>query len=177
MAILGVFVGMHSFAQRRHEEFIMWPTDANEKIVFTESVYMPEADINKLYFNARKFARNTFKGERDTIIENDTTKTLNCKSSFSIPVEELGERGKGYISFTLAIWCHNNSYKYLLTDLQHFGLKPDCVVGGPLENERAASGAMLFPPKYWNEEKAKCYYRIQTTIEQLKQAMAAETES
>ncbi|MCW3106359.1 MAG: hypothetical protein JWQ09_865, partial [Segetibacter sp.] len=41
----------------------------------------------------------------------------------------------------------------------------------------AASNAMLFPPKYWYEEKAKCYYRIQTTIEQLKQAMAAEAES
>lgn len=173
--ICGLFLAFSSAAQR---EFIMWPTDANtNKIVFTESVYRSETNVATLYANARKFATNNFKGEKDIIILNDTTKTITCKSAFFIPVDELGERGKGYISFTLAVWCHNNSYKYNLTDLEHFPLHSNCVVGGPLENEKAASNAMLFPPRYWNAQKAKCYYRIQTTIEKLKQAMAAEAES
>ncbi|WP_170234037.1 hypothetical protein [Segetibacter aerophilus] len=46
------------------------------------------------------------------------------------------------------------------------------VVGGPLENEKTVSGGILFPRQYWDEQKAKCYYKIQTMIEKLKLAMA-----
>jgi len=175
LVICGFFVAFNSFAQR---EFIMWPTDSKtDKILFTESVYNPEASLATLYGNAKKFATNNFKGEKDTIIPNDDTRTLTCKSAFFIPVEELGERGHGYISYTLTISCHQNSYKYVLSDFQHFGLNSNCVVGGPLENEKTASGPMAFPSRYWNAQKAKCYYRIQTTIEKLKQAMSAGAES
>lgn len=165
------------FSSSAQREFIMWPTDANDKIVFSESVFVPELDVNTLYANAVRFAKNNFKGIKDTIIQNDTTKTVFCKSAFFIPIEELGERGKGYISYTFAVWCHKNSYRYQMTDFQHFPLNADGATGGPLENEKAASGAMLFPPRYWNDEKAKCYYRIQTTIEKFKETMNKVAES
>jgi hypothetical protein len=169
--------GFHSSAQRREEAFIMWPTDTKtEKIVFTESVYVPQFDATTLYASAYKFVSRTFKGEKDTIVRNDTTKTITCRSSFFIPLEELGDRGKGFVRFTFSIWCHKNSYKYMMTDFEHVALNPDGVIGGPLENEKAVSGAMLFPRRYWNEQKAKCYYRIQTTIEQFKEAMSAKAE-
>lgn len=177
LVILGLLCAFHSSAQRRQEEFILWPTDVNtEKIVFTESVYSPQNDANALYANAKRFASIAFKAERDTVIHNDATKTITCRSAFYIPVEELGDRGKGFISFTFSIWCHKNSYRYALTDLQHFPLNADGVVGGPLENEKAASGAVLFPRQYWNAEKAKCYYHIQTTIERFKEAMNRQAE-
>lgn len=175
LAVLGFFLPYNSSAQRN---LIMWPTDSKtEKIVFSESVYIPKADVTTLYANAKKFATNSFKGEKDTIIQNDTTKTITCKSAFFIPVEELGERGKGYIKFDLVIWCHKNAYKYILSNFQHLPLNRDGVVGGPLENNKTASGPVLFPALYWNAQKAKCYYRIQTTIERLKQAMTANAES
>lgn len=178
VAVCTLFFSFHSSAQSRQEEYILWPTDANtEKIVFSESVFMPGATANILYANAIRFAKNAFKGEKDSIIQNDTTKTLFCKSAFFIPVEELGERGKGYISFSFSVWCHKNSYKYQITDFEHFPVNADGVVGGPLENDKAASGNMLFPPKYWNDQKAKCYYRVQTTIEQFKEAMNKDIES
>ena len=176
--LLVVCLMICAFNSSAQREYIMWPTDSKtDKIVFTESVYRPGANATTLYSNARQFITNNFKGEKDTIILNDSTKTAACRTAYFIPVPELGERGKGYISFTITIWCHNNSYKYNLSDFQHYGLTPDAVTGGPLENERAASGSVLFPGRYWNEQKAKCYYRIQTTIEILKQAMSAGTES
>jgi len=155
----------------------VWPTDANtEKIDFSESVYVPGSEANTLYHNAQKFASKAFNGIKDTVVQNDTTRTINCKSAFMIPVEELGDRGKGYVSFTLSVWCHNNYYRYSLTNLEHFPLTANGVIGGPLENEKAASGAVVFPTKYWNDQKAKCYYRIQTTIEQFKEAMKRPAE-
>lgn len=138
---------------------------------------MPGFSADALYANAKNFADNSFKELRDGIVANDTTKTVTCTGAFFIPVAELGERGKGYIRFTLTIWCHKNAYRYMLTDLQHFALNADGVVGGPLENEKTASGAILFPRQYWNAEKARCYYRIQNTIERLKEAMNRHAES
>lgn len=172
IVISGLILVLDSFGQR---QFIMWPIDEKtEKIVFSESVSVPGLTAASVYANAKKFVSNTFTGERDTIIQNDTAKILSGNGTFYIPIEQLGERGSGYISFTFIIWCRDNYYKYLLTDLKHFPLKPNAVFGGPLENEKAASGAVGFPAQYWNEQKAKCYYRIQTTIEKLKEAMQDE---
>ena len=175
LVMCGLVCAMNAMSQRG---YIMWPTDSkSEKILFTESVYNPEANITTLYANAKKFAADNIKGEKDTIIVNEINKTLTCRGSIYLPVEELGERGYGYIGFTLMIWCRQNSYKYNFTDFEHHGLNADCVNGGPLENDKTASGPVLFPSRYWNAQKAKCYYRIQNTIEKLKHAMAEQAES
>ncbi|MDQ6814356.1 MAG: DUF4468 domain-containing protein [Bacteroidota bacterium] len=169
IAVYMLFISVQSSAQR---QFIMWPTDSNkERIVFNESVYVIEAGGNTLFDNAKMFASNNFNVPKDTVIFNDAAKTVICKGAFFININELGQRGQGYISFTLTIWCHKNNYSYMLSDLQHLGLNAECVSGGPLENDKAAAGGMAFPLRYWNEQKAKCYYRVQSTIEKLKLAM------
>lgn len=178
LAMAGILFTVHCSAQTQRAGFIMWPTDARtEKIVFSESVYMPDASLTTLYSNAKRFVASTFQGKNDIVIANDSTNTISCKSAFFIPVEELGERGKGYISYTFTIWCHNNAYRYSLTDLEHFPLNPGGAAGGPLENERAVSGGASFPMKFWTEEKGKCYFLIQDILEGLKQAMNKGLES
>lgn len=172
LVLCAVFCAYNSFSQR---QFIMWPTEGNtDKIVFSETVYRLNTSVTVLHANAIKFANNNFKGEKDTIVVDNSAKTISGKSAFFIPVNELGERGKGFVSFSFQIWSHNNYYKYRLADFQHVGLHAGSIAGGALENEKAASDQMLFPRTYWNELKAKSYYRIQTTIENLKLAMAAE---
>ncbi len=175
-AIAGLIFTVSSFGQQRANNYFIWPIDNTDKIVFSEVVNMYGSDENTLYANAKHFAAKTFRGERDTIMQNDTTKTIVCKCAFNIPVPQLGERGEGFVSFTFSISCSKNFYKYSLTGLQHFPKNENGVIGGPLENDRAASGGMLFPPKYWEEEKAKCYYRIETTIEQLKEDMYRKSD-
>jgi hypothetical protein len=173
LLLSGLVFFFHVHGQRN---LILWPTDAKTgKIVFAESVSMAETKASNLYSNALKFAKNRFKGEKDTIAANDNAKTIACNSAFSIPISELGERGKGYIHFTLQIWCHDNAYRYQLTDLRHEASHAEGAIGGPLENEKPISDAMFFPGRYWNALKSKCYYRIVTTIENLKEAMAAPT--
>lgn len=166
----GVFFAFNSISQR---QFIMWPTEGNtDKIVFTETVYRLNTNASVLHSNAIKFATSNFKGEKDTIVVDNSARIISGKSAFSIPVNELGERGKGIVTFNFQISSHNNYYRYRLSNFQHAGLNANSIVGGPLENEKAASDQMLFPRTYWNELKAKCYYTIQTTIEKLKLTMS-----
>lgn len=173
-AVLFIFFSIPCFSQRAHEdEYFLWPVDAStQKIVFSESVNMQNASQDSLYASAKQFLVNTFKSNKDTIFANDAAKKLVCRCSFFIPVEQLGERGKGFVHFTFSIDCSKNSYKYSLSDFEHFPLKSDGVAGGALENDNAACGRLAFPTQYWDDQKAKCYYRIETTIERLKETMA-----
>jgi hypothetical protein len=172
-AVLLIFFSIPCLSQRPHEDqYFLWPVDVNtQKIVFSESVNMQTASQDSLYANAKQFLMNTFKSNKDTIFANDASKKLVCRCSFFIPVEQLGERGKGFVHFTFSIDCSNNSYKYSLSNFEHLPLKSDGVAGGALENDNAASGRLAFPNKYWDDQKAKCYYRIETTIERLKETI------
>lgn len=169
LIIIVFFGNAHVFAQR---QYVLWPYDATSgKIVFNESIHIPAANKKALYENALKFVSGRFKNEKDTIVLNDAETTILCKGTFYLPIKELGERGNGFVHFNLMIWCNDQSYKYSITDLEHFAANINGVIGGPLENEKATSGGVLFPLRYWNEQKGKCYYQLQTTIEQLKEAM------
>ncbi|HEX8460451.1 MAG TPA: DUF4468 domain-containing protein, partial [Segetibacter sp.] len=171
--MLVIFFQLESSAQFKRNQIIMWPVeDSTDKIVFYERVNIPGANEDAIYRAAKTYLANTFKSEKDTITSNDNTKSITCKGAFFIPVEQLGERGKGYVAFTLLVNCISNSFYYKLNNLHHFPLTKNCVYGGPLENDKTISGGMLFPQKYWNEEKAKTFYKIQTTIEQLKETIS-----
>jgi hypothetical protein len=175
--IVVLFLSFQSFSQHT-ESFYFWPfNNYTQKIDFNESVNMPNANADTLFNNARAFITAHFRSQKDTIlVENDTTNTIICKGAYFVNAEQLGERGKGYIGFTLSIECRYNSYRYSFSNFEHYPLRSNGVFGGPLENETAACGGRLFPSRYWNEQKAKCYYMVQTTIEQLKEAMNKNTD-
>ena len=167
--------GLHAFSQRR-SEFIMWPYGNNDKIQFAETITHPNATTDSIYGIAKRFILSRFAGELNQVSIDDQKHLIYLKGSYLIPVEELGERGKGYFSFTLNISCYNRGLRYKMTDFKHLGLNPDCVYGGALENETAEIGGALFPRKYWQNLRSRVYYRIQTTIEQLKEAIASQLE-
>lgn len=180
LLIFFIISSFHCSAQGRdnYGNYFFWPyNEATQKIEFSDVVNTPEASTDTLYSIAKHFIKNTFNSRKDTLYQDDSSKMLFCKSAWFIPVEELGERGKGYISFTLLIECKYHYYRYSLTNLEHFPACADCVVGGPLENEKTASGGMLFTRSYWEKQKTKCYLLIQATIQQLKDAMSKAEDS
>lgn len=174
--ILGLFTTLKVFSQE-NDNYYFWPyNNYTEKIEFSESVHIPEANEDTLFNNAKAFVEKTFRSEKDTIfVEDATTKTIVCKGNFFVNATQLGDRGKGYISFKLSINCVENSYRYSLTNFEHSAMTKNGVFGGALENETAAIGGRLFPSRYWSQQKARCYYLVQTTIEQLKEAMSKNT--
>ncbi len=169
-------LSFQSFAQPR-SGYVMWPYSADDKIEFTETIHPPGISGDSLYILAKSFIAGKFNSPKDSTTILDPQRTIICRGSINLPVDELGDRGKGYIGFTLTISCHYHAYRYTLTNFEHFSQNSDGAAGGPLENERAACGGALFPMRYWNNEKTKAYYYIQTTIESLKEAMSKRKES
>ena len=167
---------LQCFAQQR-SGYVMWPYGADDKIEFSETINPQGTTGDSLYLLAKSFVSRKFNTDKDSVTIIDPRRTIICKGSIYLPVDELGDRGKGYVGFTLTISCHYRGYRYTLTNLEHFPQNPDGVAGGPLENDRAACGGSLFPMRYWNNEKTKAYYYIQTTIESLKEAMSKRKES
>lgn len=161
-----------AFAQRN---IILWPTDTNtDRIIFSESVSLAGKPAAEIFKKAKDFTVKKFAAESDTVVVNEAKRTVSAKGRFVLPIETLGERGKGYISYLLIIWCHRSSYKYAITDLEHVAINADGVVGGALEGNKPASGVMAFPIRSWNDIKAKTYYRVQTLIEDIKRSMSSE---
>lgn len=159
-----------SFAQRNNLYFY-WPINSTtHKIDFAETVYIVNADAATLSKTAEAYLKNHFKSERDTIATDPSSNEVTCKGVYLVSVPELGQRGEGYISFTLALTTYKNAYRYSLTNLEHHPLNDDDVTGGALEREKSLSG-YLFPKKYWDDLKGKCFYTIQTTLEGLKETM------
>ena len=158
------------FGQSRFD-YYMWPYGDSDKIEFAETVYISKTNSDSIYQIAKAFVSNKFKSDKDSTAFIDNKKTVYCKGSIPLPIETLGERGKGYIGFTLTISSYYKAYRYSLTNIQHLAQNTDGVSGGALENDRAACGGIALPLRYWNEEKAKAYYYIQTTIESLKEYM------
>lgn len=158
---------------QRDDRYYYWPIDTvTQKIAFTEVVYILNTPAEKVFNSARNYIANTFNKEKEEILSiNDTTYTVVAKGAFMTAVPQLADRGKGYITFRLTLICRDHNYRYTLTDLQHYPLREDGVVGGPLENEKTISGGMLFPRKYWEWQKEQCYYYVQNIIEQMKEAM------
>lgn len=154
----------------------MWPYGSKDKIEFTETVYPPAANADSLFNLAKSFIISKFNSERDSIMTIDNKRTIVCKGSILLPIPELGERGKGYIRFTLTISCYYRGYRYTITNLEHLAQNPDGVSGGALENDKAACGGALLPMRYWNNEKSKAYYYIQSTIESLKESMTKRSD-
>ncbi len=164
-------VGYYGFGQQRND-YYMWPYGNNDKIEFSETVYLPKSNTDSLYILSKTFLSNKFNSERDSIVLRDNKRTAFCKGVFFIPIPQLGEKGNGYIGFTLTISSHNKSYRYTFTNFEHFSQQPDGPSGGALENDKPYNSKSPYPIRYWNEEKAKAYYYIQTTIESLKEYMA-----
>ncbi len=169
--VFALAIGHSSFAQQR-DDYYMWPYGSNDKIEFTETVYLPKSNTDSLYILSQNFLLNKFNSDKDSIATIDNKRIAFCKGVFFIPIIQLGEKGNGYIGFTLTISSHNKSYRYSFTNFQHFAQHPDGASGGALENDYPAKGNTPYPLRYWNEEKAKAYYYIQTTIESLKEYMA-----
>jgi hypothetical protein len=168
---LGLCLCLISSAQRNNLYFY-WPINSTtQKIDFAETVYVVNADAAVLLKTAEVYLKNHFKTERDTIVTNTSSNEIICKGVNMMSVPQLGARGEGYVSFTFTLTTYKNAYRYSLTNLEHHPLNEDDVVGGPLEREKTLSG-YLFPRKYWDELKGKCFYTIQTTIEGLKETMA-----
>ncbi|MDB5191902.1 MAG: hypothetical protein JWQ96_1465 [Segetibacter sp.] len=166
---IGLFISICSFSQRNN--YYVWPIDtATKKIVFTEAAYLLNADAATILNAASSFLTRSFRNPNDSVFIDSLSNTVYAKASYNLPVEQIGERGKGYVSFDVTIWCNKNWYKYSFTNFQHLPATPNDATGGPLENEKAISGYQ-FPKKYWDELKAKAYYRIQTTIEGLKETI------
>ena len=166
--LLIILFGFKGFNQQRFEYF-MWPYGANDKITFTETVNVLSSTPDSLFSVTKSFVANKFHSDRDTTIAIDQRRTVVCKGVIPISVPQLGERGIGFIGFTLTLASYHKSYRYSITDIEHFPEFENGVIGGPLENDRPKSEGKLFPTRYWNEEKAKAYYAIQTTIESLKE--------
>ncbi len=163
----------HSCMSQDKFDYYLWPyNEKTNKVEFAESVRVQGIVGDSLFSYARQFLTTTFNTGTDTLISEDTsTNVVVCKSSIHLPVKELGERGKGYISFKFLIRCRNNNYSYSLTNFEHLNSSPDGIAGGPLELEMPAVGGRTFPKRYWNDYKARCYFAIQNTLEQLKDAM------
>lgn len=159
-------------------DFYLWPyNEKTNKVEFAESVRLQGFNGDSLFSHAKQFLKNNFNTENDTIISEDTsTNVVICKSSLHLSVKELGERGKGFISFKFLIRCRNNNYSYSLTDFEHRSTVPDGISGGPLELDMPTAGGRAFPKRYWNDYKAKCYFAIQNTLEQLKEAMQQKSQ-
>ncbi len=158
--------------QRENGNYVFWPYNQyTDKIEFSESVSLPGTSADSLFTYASFFADTAFTGDRDSVNKDWTHKTVLCQGNYYIPTAEVGERGKGYVSYTLSIQCRSNYYRYVITNLVHYPMYEDGVIGGPLENDRTTSGGMLFPRQYWERTKTRCYYMILNTINQLKQAM------
>lgn len=172
LSALLLFTTYYQCCAQQRTGYIMWPYSPKDKIEFTETINPPFANADSLYILAKSFVNKKYKTERDTITINDQRRTVVCKGTFNMPIDELGEKGKGYIGFTLTISCHYRGYRYTITDLAHYAQNPDGAAGGPLENDRAACGGSVLPMRYWNNEKSKTYYYIQTTIESLKESMS-----
>lgn len=161
-----------SFAQRDQNNVFMWPEDpSTQRYVFKGNGYVPGATQESIYNTAKAFLARTFKSDKDSIVADDANKTIHAKCAYFIPVEKLGERGKGYISFTFSIKCSDRFYKFSLANFEHIALTENDLAGGWIENERPTAGGWVFPIQYWNDLKGKTYYHITTTIERLKEAM------
>ena len=130
------------FAQQK-VGYMMWPYGDHDKIEFAQTVYPQGVSGDSLYLLAKSFVSGKFNTDKDSMTTIDSKRTVICKGSIYLPVDELGERGKGYIGFTLTISCHYRGYRYSLTNFEHFAKNPDGVTGGALENERAACGGNL----------------------------------
>lgn len=168
--LLFILLGPNLFGQSRLD-YYMWPYGDSNKIEFSETVYLSKTNSDSIYQIAKAFVSNKFKSDKDSTSFMDYKKTVYCKGNIFLPIETLGERGNGYIRFTLTISSYYKAYRYSLTNIEHVAQNPDGVSGGALENDRAACGGVTLPLRYWNEEKAKAYYYIQTTIESLKEYM------
>ena len=166
-----------TFAQRE-DRYFFWPVDeATQKIIFREVVYATGVSAADLYKSAKIFAYNNFRAEKGQyIIENDTIKTVLAKGIHHVDVPELGDRGKGFITFEITVRSVDNSYKYSITNLEHFSSVEKGVIGGPLENDKPISNGMLFPRRYWEQLREKCYYYTEMLIEQLKESMVKHSK-
>ena len=151
--------------------YFMWPYGTDDKIEFTENIYFPYASTDSLYSIAKSFVSRHFATSLDSVVTNDNKRTIECNGVFYLPIDELGERGKGYVGFRLIIACRNRAYKYVIKNLVHFPKNPDGVAGGALENDLPSKTGSPFPMRFWNQEKAKAYYYIENTIEALKESM------
>lgn len=171
LTFLILFIIIQPVISQSRFDYYMWPYGKNDRIEFTETIYLPKSNTDSIYSKCKAFIINKFNSERDSLIAYDRKRTAVCKGVFFIPIPQLGEKGNGYIGFTLTISAYNRSYRYTFTNFEHFSSHPDGPSGGPLENDRPASGNKPYPMRYWNEEKAKAYYYIQTTIESLKEYM------
>lgn len=173
MLLLVLSTALSTIAQRKDENIFYWPyNDNTEKIEFSGLIFSPGKSADSIFKNAKDFARQTFTQQQDSILILDSIqKYIVCRGSYYVNVDELGERGKGVISYTLQIVCKPQSYRYALSDLRHFPLYQNGVVGGPLENDRAASGGMLFPMSYWDRTKSTCYKMILATLQEMKQSI------
>jgi hypothetical protein len=176
VVLLSGFFCLQAQAQRR-SDLIFWPYNFNNKIQFAEKISLPESNVDALYTTAKEFAFRTFRNEKDTVLTNDAARSIVCKGNFYVDVPELGDKGKGYFAFTLTIHCRYKSVGYTITDFYHRALNEGGVYGGVLENDKAASGGVLFPRHYWHKVKSECYYKTQTTIEQLKESFLKNIEA
>jgi hypothetical protein len=170
-----LFFWVFSFAQRNNLYFY-WPLNStSQKIDFAETVFVNNSDAATLTKIAEAYLKYHFKSERDTIVTNPSTNEITCKGVYIMSVPELGQRGEGFVSFTLTLTTYKNAYRYSLSNLEHHPLNDDDVSGGPLEREKSLSG-YLFPKKYWDELKRNCFNTIATTLEGLKETMIKQAK-
>lgn len=159
-------------------DYYLWPyNEKTNKVEFAESVRAQGIIGDSLFSYAKQFLSATFNTTTDTLISEDTsTNVIVSKSSIHLPVKELGSKGIGYISFKFLIRCRNNNFSYSLTNFEHRSSSPNGIAGGPLELEMPIAGGRIFPRRYWNDYKARCYFAIQNTLEQLKDAMMRKAQ-
>lgn len=174
--ILMMFAVVDAAAQK--EKLFYWPVDTlTHKFSFRGTVYLRGYSENVIFKSAKTFGRNNFYKPGEAILaENDSLKTVLCKGVYPVIIPELQDKGKGYVAYKLLIECFDNGYLYTITDFEHFANTEESPAGGALELNRAAAGGLAFPNRYWDEVKAKCFYNVQTTIEQLKEFMQQHTK-
>lgn len=167
-----VFI-MSSFTSFSQDATIPFPIDSStRKINFSEVIKVDNADAKTLYSRAKLFVANSFKSAKDvTQLEDDATNTIVGKGIFVENIANLGQRGDGYVSFKFSIECRDKRYKYSFTDFEHHAARANGAYGGPLENEKAAAGGLMFPKKFWDKMKLNCYDRIQNIVAALKTSM------
>ncbi len=153
--------------------YYFWPQDTlTHKFSFRGSVYLRGFYENKIYSTAQKFlAKHIDKSDTAKINTNDTISTTWALGSFPVTIDQLGDKGVGFVTYRVTIECFDNGYFYTITDIEHSSTQINGAIGGALERDKASSGGLSMPKKYWDGVKEKVYYHIQNVIEHLKEYM------
>ena len=99
------------------------PSDSSSgKITFQGVITVDSVSAKELFSRSKIWFAKTFNSSNDVIqnIDNDNYIIIG-KAKMRAHAQNFGERTWGYVSYSITIYCKDNRFKYVISDLYHEG--------------------------------------------------------